>query len=95
MFTDTVDMLIKLEVNCTAKPMIPLLEQTSHHHIQIIGPPTPPIAIVLVFCMGQFQPGSHVEERANAGQVIRRLLQDRDRQPKLLLSAWTMIAAQQ
>lgn len=33
LFSDAAGMLIKLEVNCTEKPTISILEETSHHHI--------------------------------------------------------------
>lgn len=49
----TLEMFIKLEVNCTHKTMITVLDEASHPHIQIIGPPDPPTATVLLSCVGQ------------------------------------------
>ena len=57
-------MFIKLEVNCTENSTIPILGETSHLHIQIIGPLTPHAALAV----GKFQPGAPYVESSKAGK---------------------------
>lgn len=90
----TLRMFRKLEV----KTMIIVLDETSHFHSHILGPPTPPAATVLLFCVGQFQPGApHVEEVLPRAQVSGRPVQEEVRagSQSLWLSARTTVAAQQ
>lgn len=67
LFSDVVETFIKLEANHTEKPMISILDETSHHHIQITGPSTLPTAAFLMFCVGKFQPGTFYAESTKAG----------------------------
>lgn len=83
--SDVVEMFIKPEVNCTEKLMTSILDETAHHHIQIIRPPTLPAAAFLMFCAGKFQPGtSYAVWRAlKLHKGNRRLLQDETSNYKL------------
>ena len=53
-------------MNCTEKPMIPILDETVYHHIQIIGPPTPLAAVFLLLGIEKFQLGTLYVERSKA-----------------------------
>lgn len=66
--SDVVEVFIKVEVNYTEKLMTSILDETAHHHIQIIGPPTLPAAAFLMFRVGKFQPGPSYAESTKAAQ---------------------------
>ena len=53
-------------MNCTEKPMIPILDETFYHHIQIIGPQTPLAVIFLMVGIEKFQLGTLYVERSKA-----------------------------
>lgn len=78
---NTMEMFIKLEVTCTENSTIPILDETSHHHIQIIGPLTPRAAPAV----GRFPPGAPYVESSKAGKRDEEDVagQNKPRQPKL------------
>lgn len=84
-------MFIKLEVNCTGNSTIPILDETSHHLIQIIKALTPQAAPAV----GRFQPGAPYVESSKGGKMMKRLLQDEisTRSQSSLPSAWPMASA--
>ena len=88
---NTVEMFVKLEVNCTGNSTIPILDETSHHLIQIIEPLTPWAASAV----GRFQPGAPYAESSKAGKMMRRLLQNKisTGNQSSLPSAWPTAAA--
>ena len=62
-------------MNCTEKPMIPILDETVYHHIQIIGPPTPLAAVFLLLGIEKFQLGTlYVERSCEVLRLNERLL---------------------
>lgn len=93
--SDVVEMFIKLEVNCTEKLMTSILDETAHHRIQIIGPPTLPTVAFLMFCVGKFQPGTSYTESAKAAQGHQEAVAGGNEQapPSASPSAWPMTAA--
>lgn len=82
-------MFIKLEVNCTGNSTIPILDEISHHLIQIIKALTPQAAV------GRFQPGAPYVESSKGGKMMKRLLQDEINtgSQSSLPGAWPMAAA--
>lgn len=94
---DVVEMFIKLQVNRTEKLMTSILDETAHHHIQIIGPPTLPAAAFLTFCVGKFQPGTSYVESAKAAQGDREAVAGGNEQalPKLFTQCLAHDSCQQ